>query len=93
MGPKPPICQNSHSNVSIRARGDTGRKRPVFFREIEQDTTGFEHRDRLSVRPVMVDDRGNLVVRADLQELGRELFALVDGDIVLGIFELCLLPA
>src|SRR5207253_1341504 len=46
--------------------------------EIFQDGAGFEQRQLLSSRPVMIDDRRDLVTRADLQELRRELLALAE---------------
>src|SRR2546430_723920 len=51
---------------------------PGLGREVDQDRTGFEHRDRLAVRTFRVRDGGNLVVRADLQEIGLELVARPD---------------
>src|SRR5262249_34329600 len=51
-----------------------------FAREIDQDRARLEHRDRLAVRAVAVDDRRYLVVRADPQERGPELLAGADVD-------------
>src|SRR6478735_514950 len=49
-----------------------------LFAEIEQDRTGLEDADGLAVRPLGVDDRGDLVVGAELQEARRHLLALGD---------------
>src|SRR5205085_6533844 len=46
--------------------------------EIEQDRAGLEEADALAVRPIGIDDGGNLVVRADGQERRRHLLALGD---------------
>src|SRR5262249_5651789 len=48
--------------------------------EILQDRTRFEDRDRLAARSLMIDNRGDLLVRIDLGELRRELVALPDVD-------------
>jgi hypothetical protein len=40
-----------------------------LFRKIDQDRAGFPKRDRLSVRAIGVDDRGDLVVGVQRQEL------------------------
>src|SRR5690606_18320601 len=47
--------------------------------EVEEDGAGFEDADRLAPRAVPVHDRRDLVVRADREELRREL--LVAGDV------------
>ena len=52
------------------------RELPGFVAEIEQDRAGLHQREPR----VVVDDRGYLVVRADLQELGCVLLARVDVD-------------
>src|SRR5580700_7083302 len=44
--------------------------------EIDQDRARFEDADRLPARPLDVDDRGDAIVRADLQEFRLELLAL-----------------
>src|SRR5437867_1590343 len=46
--------------------------------EINQDRAGFEDADRPPARPVAVDDRRDLAVRADPDEVGLELLALAD---------------
>ena len=46
--------------------------------EIKQDGAGLEHADRLAVRPVGIDDGGDLVVGADGEERRRHLLALAD---------------
>src|SRR5262249_59796923 len=54
--------------------------------EVDQDRAGLENRDRLSVGTVAIDDRGDLVVRADPEELRLELLARADvhrADLVL----------
>ena len=53
-----------------------------LFRQINQDGAGLEHVERLTARPVRIDDAGNLVVGADFQEFGVVLFALADIDLV-----------
>ena len=58
-----------------------------LLREIHQDRAGFEQ--RLSV--VAVDDRGDAVVGADLQEFRLELVALADVDGVRGVLQAALL--
>jgi hypothetical protein len=47
--------------------------------EIQQDRAGFEQRERLAVRAVRIDDRGDLVVRVQRQERGRELVVGVEA--------------
>ena len=47
-----------------------------LLREIDQDRAGFHERDRLAAGTVRIDDGRNLVVRADLEEIGLELVAL-----------------
>ena len=48
-----------------------------LFRQIQQDGSGLEYRDRLTaVCRLMIDYGRNLVVRRDPQEPGFELFAL-----------------
>src|SRR4029453_9012064 len=46
--------------------------------EIEQDRARFEDADRLSARGAGIDERGDLLVRTDLEEVGRHLLALAD---------------
>ena len=55
--------------------------------EIEQDGAGLEQRAAV----VAVDDRGDAVVGADLQEVGLELLVLGDVDRMCGIVEPALL--
>ena len=57
-----------------------GQEFSRFVAEIDQAGGGFEDRDVLAAGAVAVDDRGHLVVGADLQELGLELVALADVD-------------
>src|SRR5216684_8984367 len=57
-----------------------GQELAGLLAEIEQDRAGFEHADALAVGTVGIDDRGDLVVRADRQEFGRHLLALGDVD-------------
>src|SRR5208282_5076783 len=49
-----------------------------LLRQVEKDRAGLKERKRLPAWTVMVDYRGHPVVRADLEELGRELLALAD---------------
>src|SRR3546814_1327573 len=44
------------------------------------DCTGFEQRERRIARPIRIDDRRNLVVRVDRQEILTELLVLRDVD-------------
>ncbi len=48
--------------------------------EVHQDRARFEDGDVPAVGAVVIDDRRNLVVGADLQERGLELLAPVDVD-------------
>src|SRR6266851_5095114 len=48
--------------------------------EIDQDRARLEDADRLAARALAVDDRRDLAVRADLDEVGLELVALADID-------------
>ena len=69
--------------VTAFERFDSGarlcRKEPAgFLSEIEQDAAGFEHRDRLPVRTVVIDNRRDLVVGVNFQELRVELPALAE---------------
>src|SRR3546814_10625698 len=52
----------------------------VLFCEINEDCTGFEQRERRIARPIRIDDRRNLVVRVDRQEILTELLVLRDVD-------------
>jgi len=52
-----------------------------------QDRAGFEQRQRSAPRTVVVDDRGNAVVRADLQKFRLELVAGPDIDAVNAVLE------
>src|SRR3546814_7108542 len=45
-----------------------------------EDFTGFEQRERRIARPIRIDDRRNLVVRVDRQEILTELLVLRDVD-------------
>ena len=56
------------------------QKTAALLRQVVQDRTGFEDRDRLAIRPLFIDDRGDLVVRADRQERRVELLALAEID-------------
>src|SRR3990167_8405815 len=49
-------------------------------REVEQDGPRLEQADGLAIGPLRIDQRGNLVVRADLEKGGLELIALADVD-------------
>ena len=63
------------------AAAQVGRQEaPGLGSEVEQDRARFEQRDRLAVGAVGIDDRRDLVVRADRQELGCELRAGADVD-------------
>jgi hypothetical protein len=53
-----------------------------FLSEIEQDRTGFKYGISPTSRPVVIDDRGNLIVGIDPQEIGLELVAVRDIDAV-----------
>ena len=55
-----------------------GQEFAGLFAEIKQDRAGLEHADRLAVRPVGIDDGGDLVVGADGEERRRHLLALAD---------------
>ena len=55
--------------LSVRAR----QQFAGFRRQIQQDRTRLEQRDRPAVRTVRVGDGRNLVVRADLQKIRFEL--------------------
>ena len=55
-----------------------GQEAPGLGGQIDQDRARLEQRDRLAVGPVGIDDRRDLVVRADRQELGLELIAGAD---------------
>ena len=57
-----------------------GQEFAGLLAEIEQDRAGFEYADRHAVRALGVDDRRNLVVRADRQEVRLLLLALGDVD-------------
>src|SRR6267143_227080 len=55
-----------------------GQQLPGSPRQVEQNRSRLENREGLSVRPVAVNDRGDLVVRADSQKLRFELLAGAD---------------
>jgi len=48
--------------------------------EIFEDGAGFAERDARAARALVVDQRRDLVARADLHEIGIELFALLQID-------------
>ena len=50
-----------------------------LFRQIDQDRTTFEQRQRLSTRPTRIDDRGDLVVGVQGQEFGAHLVIGVEA--------------
>ena len=80
IGPRPPICQNSHSATATRSRSRFAAEAPGLAREILQDRAGFEHRNRLAVGPVGIDDRGHAIVRRDGEKGRLELLARADVD-------------
>ena len=80
IGPTPPIWNISHCSTSYLPRTSCGQERAGLAGQVEQDRARLEQRDRLAVGPVRVDDGRDLVVRADLQEVGRELVAGADVD-------------
>src|SRR5437763_37468 len=55
-----------------------GQEFAGLLAKIKQDRAGFENADPFAVRPVGIDDRGNLVIGADCQKRGRHLLALGD---------------
>ncbi len=55
---------------------------PRLGREILQDRARLEHRDRLAVGPVGIDDRRHAVVRRDREKGRVELLARADVDAV-----------
>ncbi len=57
-----------------------GQKAAGLGGEVDEDRARFEQRDRPSVRAVGIDDRRDLVVRADGQEFRLELVAGADVD-------------
>src|SRR3984957_6775266 len=58
-----------------------GKKLSGLLGEIEQHRAGFEDRDRLAAAfRLVIDHRGNAVVRRDRQKLRLELIALADID-------------
>ena len=75
----PPICHISHCNGNAPNHRD-GQELPALLREIEQDRAGLQSRDRLPPGLVAIDDRGNLVVRADCEERRIDLLVLADVD-------------
>src|SRR5262249_28655851 len=46
-----------------------------FFREIDENGAGFENRHRLAVGTIMIDQGGDFVIGADLEEIRLELGA------------------
>ena len=80
IGPRPPICQNSHSSTATRRALVARIKFSGLAAEILQDGAGLEHRDRPPARAVRIDDRRNAVVRRNRQKLRRELLALGNID-------------
>src|SRR3546814_5489661 len=52
----------------------------ALFCEINEDCTGFEQRERRIDRHIRIDDRRNLVVRVDRQEILTELLVVLDVD-------------
>ena len=56
-----------------------GQELAGLLAEIEQDRAGLEYADALAIGAVGIDDRRNLVVGADREEIRRHLLAL--GDI------------
>ena len=60
--------------MATRIFGDGRKKLAGFGREIIENRSGFENRDRVAARSVMIDNCGNLGVWADFQKFGFELF-------------------
>ena len=56
-----------------------GNELPGFFSQVQQNCTGFEDADGCAIWAIGINDRRDLVVRADPQEIGLELIVL--GDI------------
>ncbi len=58
-----------------------GEEFSFLFSQIQQDSAGFEDRDRrAAVGRRLIDDRGDAVVRRDLEEFRLELLAGADAD-------------
>jgi len=55
-------------------------EQPALLAQVDQDRARLEYADRPARRALGVDDRRDLVVRADLQEGRVELLALADVD-------------
>ena len=64
----------------VALAGVLGQELAGLFGEVEQDRPELDHGVGLPARTVMIDDRWNLGVRIDLQELRAELLALPDVD-------------
>ena len=80
IGPTPPIWNMSHSITRQPAAFVRRNQLAGLVGEIEQDRAGLEERDRLPIGPIGIDDRRDLVVRADLEEFRLELFVSPDVD-------------
>ncbi len=80
MGPRPPICQNSHSLTATRSRGVSPPKRPVLSARYWRIAPDFEHRNRPAVGSVGIDDRRHAVVGRDGEKSRLELLACADVD-------------
>ena len=78
-GPKPAHLKHQPFEHRDPCGEVFGQKLPGFFAEIKQNCARFKDADRLPVRTLGVDDRGNFVVRANPQERRIELVVL--GDI------------
>src|SRR5712672_2205300 len=64
----------------VSARRIVRQQLSGFLGEILQDRPGFEQPERLAAGPVRIDDRGDLAVRVQRQELWRLLVVLVEVD-------------
>jgi hypothetical protein len=82
IGPRPPICQNSHWITSFRARRSRRNKLAGLVAEVGAGS----HRSRTdcirftAIRRRLVDDGRDAVVGRDPEEVGGELFTLADVD-------------
>ena len=74
---KMPSCTSRQHPKRFENQTNT---RPRKWVNSNSNGARFKDRDRRAVRPIGIDYGGNLVVRADGEEVGLELIALADVD-------------
>jgi hypothetical protein len=69
--PDPAHLEHQPLDRLVAAAGSRRQELPGLVGEVDQDRARFEQPERLAAGPVRIEDRRDLVVRAQRQELGR----------------------